>query len=233
MAKHIGIIAISAEGAALCYQTICKEAVTEMGKHVHPEITMHTFSLASHVECLEASDWHGLAQLMTQSAQKLIGAGADLLICPDNTNHLGYDEAAANVTAPWLHIASEVAHVAKRSQYKRVGILGTKFLMESDVYPNKLRALEIDYSIPAPPHREELNRIIFDELVCGEFTVKSRNYIRGVIGELKTAGCDAIVLGCTELPLIVKKNESPLPLLDSTRILAHAALRESLAGVQI
>jgi aspartate racemase len=229
MAKHIGIVAVSAEGAALCYETICREGASLMGRHLHPEISMHTFPLARYVEFLESSDWPGLGRLMALSARKLIDAGAEIIICPDNTNHLGYDEATAEVEATWLHIAGEVAAVAGQAGYVKVGVLGTKFLMECPIYPQKLEAHNIKSMVPPHNDREELNRIIFDELVNGDFRPETRSYVSGLIDKLRTRGCDAVILGCTELPLLVDANDSKLPTLDSTRILARAALTESLA----
>lgn len=229
MSRHIGIVAVSAEGAALCYETICKEGAALMGRHLHPEITLHNLPLAKHMEFVEADDWKGLGELMARSAHKLIGAGAELLICPDNTNHLGFAEASSQVSVPWLHIAEEVAVCARDASYRKVGVLGTKFLMESDIYPTKLAAHGIDYLIPGSAARQELNDIIFDELVYGKFTPQSKSSIEIIIETLRANGCDAVILGCTELPLIVSNSDSPLPALDSTRILARAALREALA----
>lgn len=201
-----------------------------MGRHLHPEVTMHTFPLARHMEYVEAADWKGLGELMLLSARKLVDAGAELLVCPDNTNHLGYDEAVPHVTVPWLHIAEEVATVAAKSACKTVGILGTRFLMEGNIYPDRLAARGIDHAIPPASDREELNRIIFDELVYGTFKPESRQHISGVIGELSKVGCDAVILGCTELPLIMEPQDSPLPTLDSTRILARAALTAAIGN---
>jgi aspartate racemase len=227
-AKHIGIVACSAEGAALCYRTICIEGSRLMGRHAHPEVTMHTYPLSQYMQHIEVDDWNGVADLMLSSARKLAKAGADFIICPDNTIHQAFDQVAKKSPRPWLHIAEAVATEAARKSYKRVGILGTMYLMESQVYPTKLSAVGIDYLTPTKSERQRINDIIFDQLVYGCFTIKSREYIAKIIAKLKTQGCDAVVLGCTELPLLVTEKSSPLPTLDSTRLLARAALKKAI-----
>jgi len=225
--KHIGIVACSAEGAALCYRTICIEGANLMGKYAHPEVTMHTFSFSKYMRYIERGDWQGVANLMLSSVDKVARVGADFAICPDNTVHEAFDLVIGKSPIPWLHIAEEVAVEAKRQNYKRLGILGTRFLMEGSVYPSKLSDFGIEYRIPAIEDRRHINEIIFDQLVCGRFSSEARTYFNKIINELKKQGCDAVVLGCTELPLIVTQEISPLPTLDSTRILARAALKKA------
>jgi len=226
--KHIGIVACSSEGAALCYRTICLEGEKYLGKYEHPEITMHTHSFGEYVRCIKSGDWNCVAKLMISSSKKVAKAGADFIIYPDNTIHKVFDKVVKESPIPWLHIAEEVALEASRNNYKRVGILGTIYLMESEIYPEKLKKHNIDFELPEKSERLEINRIIFDELVKGEIKESSRNYFVRIIEKLKKKGCDAVVLGCTEIPLIVTPKVSPLPTLDSTRILARAALRKAL-----
>ncbi|RLI78699.1 aspartate racemase [Archaeoglobales archaeon] len=228
MVKHIGIVACSSEGAALCYRTICLEGAKFLGKHAHPEITMHNHPLSEYMKYIEVGDWNGVAELMVSSAKKVAKAGAEFAICPDNTIHRAFDFVVEKSLIPWLHIAEEVANVAKQNGYRCVGILGTKYLMESQVYPEKLDRVGIEYKIPEEKGREQINKIIFDELVKGIFKAQSLNYFVEVIKKLEKEGCDAVVLGCTEIPLIVTPESSPLPTLDSTRILARAALKKAL-----
>ena len=230
MVKHIGIVACSAEGAALCYRTICTEAPEMLGKYAHPEVTIHTFSLADYMRYIEADDWENVAGLMLASVKKVAGAGAEFAICPDNTIHQAFEIFIDKSPIPWLHIAGVVAEEAGRHRYKRLGILGTRFLMEGPVYPEKLDAAGIVHLIPEKEDRERINSIILDELVAGIFTDESRAYFSGVINWLKDRGCDAVVLGCTEIPLIVTQESSPLPVLDSTRLLARAALKKAIKG---
>jgi aspartate racemase len=229
MTKHIGIIGCSAEGAALCYRTVCLEAEPLMGRHAHPEITMHTIPLAEYMKPIDArAGWEPVAELMLRSAEVLNSAGADFLICPDNTIHQALPHVLPRSPLPWLHIAEEVGKEAKRRGFKKLGITGTKFLVSGPVYPEKLEQLGIAYLLPTKEQQEHINAIIFDELVRGEQTPESLFYFEQVIESFKTQGCDGVVLGCTELPLLVSESESPLPALDSTRTLARAALRYAL-----
>jgi aspartate racemase len=226
-AKQIGIVAVSAEGAALCYRTICTEGAALIGPHAHPEVTMHTYPLAEYMRHVDAGRWDDAGRLLLASAQILVHAGAEILICPDNTLHQALDAIRAHSPAPWLHIAEEVARVATARQFRRLGILGTRYLMEGPVYPPKLSAVGIDWAIPDAPDRERINAVIFDELVYGRFEERSRHYLQGVIETMGQRGCDAVVLGCTEIPLLITDGDSPLPAIDSTRTLARAALRDA------
>jgi aspartate racemase len=230
MPQHIGIVACSAEGAALCYRTICQEGTTLLGTHNHPEVSMHTHPLATYMKFVLADDWAGVADLMMSSAEKLARSGADFLICPDNTIHQAFDLVEHRSPRPWLHIAREVACEATRRHHKQIGVLGTRSLMESRVYPDTLKAAGLDYRIPNPEQREKIDHIIFDELVNAQFLPRSQAHFTEVIRSLKDQGCDAVVLGCTEIPLIVTQESSPLPTLDSTRLLARAALRKAVGG---
>jgi aspartate racemase len=225
--RHVGIVAVSAEGAALCYRTICAEGAAVLGPHDHPELTMHTYPLAEYMRHVAAGRWHDAARLLLASANVLVRAGAELLICPDNTIHQALDLVRDDAPARWLHIAEEVAAVAVARRFTRLGILGTRYLMEGPVYREKLAARSIAYEIPDAADRERINSIIFDELVNGRLEDRSRRYFRGAIEALGARGCDAVVLGCTEVPLLVTDADSPLPAIDSTRTLARAALREA------
>jgi len=226
--QHIGIVAGSAEGAALCYRTICLEAPAIMGEHNHPEITMNSMPMAQHMPPILANDWEAVAGLMAASAHKVAKAGADFAICPDNTYHQAFKYLIPQSPIPWLHIAGAVAEEAHRSGYARLGILGTKYFTESDVYPEALAGFKIQSEIPDQVDREKINEIIFKELVNGIFLETSRLYFNEVAEKLKSRGCDAVVLGCTEIPLIVRPDDAPLPTLDSTRLLARAALKKAL-----
>ena len=228
MTQHIGIVACSAEGAALCYRTICVEGAKLMGAHDHPEVSMHTHSLAEYMKCIYRGDWQSVGELLLSSAYKLAGAGADFLICPDNTIHqaLGYIETRSPL--PWLHIAAVGAAQAVERGFRRIGLTGTRYLVESEVYPDKLSERGLEYLRPDDAERAEINRIIFDELVYGVFKPESVQYFQRVIQGMKERGCDAVVLGCTEIPLIVNDENSPLPTIDSTRSLARAALRRAV-----
>lgn len=228
MAKHIGIVAVSAEGAALCYRTICAEGAALLGRHAHPEVSMHTYPLADYMRHIYAGRWDEVGEMLLASAGKLRQAGAELLICPDNTVHEALDLVRDRWPLPWLHIAEEVAAVATDRGFKRLLVLGTRYLMESPVYPAKLGPKGIEHEIPDAEVRERINALIFDEFVYGRFEESARSYFRQVIGAARDRGCDAAVLGCTEIPLLIDDSDSPLPTLDSTRILARAALRAAV-----
>ena len=230
MPQHIGIVACSAEGAALCYKTICVEGARFLGPHGHPEVSLHTHSLADYVECLDRGDRKGVAELMLSSARKLAKAGADFLICPDNTIHQAMPDVLPHSPLPWLHIAEVVAEEAVARGFKRLGITGTRWLVDSEVYPEKLAARGLGYLRPTAAERDETNRIIMDELVCSVFTPQAVATYQRVMGRMKAEGCDAVVLGCTEIPLIMNDGNSPLPTLDSTRLLATAALTRATQG---
>ena len=227
MGKRIGIVGVSAEGAALCYRTICNEGAAVFGRHAHPEITLHTYPLADYMRHIAADLWEETARMLLASADRLRRAGAQFLICPDNTAHQALDLVRERSPLPWLHIAEEVASVAADRGFQKVLILGTRFLMEGPVYPPKLSARGIAQEIPDAQDRNRINQIIFNKLVEGRFEESSRSYFASVIQGGKARGCDAVALACTEIPLLVSQKDSPLPTLDSTRILARAALREA------
>lgn len=229
MPRHIGIVACTAEGAALCYRTICAEGAQLLGPHAHPEISMHTPSFAEYLRFLDSDDWRGVGELMLASANKLAKIGADFLICPDNTIHNALPFIQSRLPVPWLHIAEVVADGAKSRGFRTVGITGTRWLVESELYPEQLTSRGMKYVRPTAEERSEINRIILDELVYGVFKPESVAYAQQVIARLKDRGCDAVVLGCTELPLVLSDSNSVLPTLDSTRLLARAALRRATA----
>ncbi|WP_137937155.1 amino acid racemase [Chitinivorax sp. B] len=228
MTQHIGIVACSAEGAALCYRTICAEAAPLLGAHAHPEISLHSLSLADYVDCLDRGDLQGVAGLMLRSAQALARAGADFLICPDNTIHQAMSWVLPHSPLPWLHIAEVVVAEATRRGFGKLGLTGTRWLVESDVYPDKLAQHGIDWLRPTKNEREQISHIIMSELVNGQFNMQSTAYFQQVIAQMKAQGCDAVILGCTEIPLIINDENSSLPTLDSTRLLARAALQRAL-----
>lgn len=233
MPRHIGIVACSAEGAALCYRTICVEGAELLGPHAHPEVSLHGHSLADYTVCLERGDWPGVAELMLDSAEKLARTGADFLICPDNTIHNALPHLEGRSPLPWLHIADVVADAAVARGFRRLALTGTRWLVESDLYPEKLAARGLAFLRPEAAECEEIDRIIMEELVCGVFKPEAVATFQRVVGRVKDQGCDAVILGCTEIPLILDDANSPLPTLDSTRLLARAALRRAVDGAAV
>jgi aspartate racemase len=230
MTLHIGIVACSAEGAALCYRTICAEGARLLGGHAHPEVSMHTHSFGAYMERLQRGDWPGVGELMLASADKLAAIGADFLIRPDNTIHQALGFVEPRSPRPWLHIAEVVAERAAERGLRRLGLTGTRWLVDGEVYPERLAAHGIEWLRPTDAERDEIDRIIFDELVRGVFEPTAVACFQRVMGRMKDAGCDGVVLGCTEIPLIMNDANSPLPTLDSTRLLARAALRRAVGA---
>lgn len=228
MARHIGIVACSAEGAALCYRTIAIEGFHLMGEHDHPETTMSSIPMARHMEHIRRGDWSGVADLLLDSARKVAAAGADFIVCPDNTVHQALDLVRPSLPIPWLSIADVVADEARERGYACVGVLGTRFLMEGPVYRRALDARGIAWKVPPEAEREKINRAIFGELVNAVFTDETRLLFDHAMESLAHEGCDAAALACTEIPLIVRTESAPLPTLDSTRLLARAAVRHAL-----
>lgn len=178
MSKHVGIVACSAEGAALCYRTLCMEAPAQMGEHMHPEVSMHTHPLGEYMVHIRSQNWQEVAGLMLSSVCKLKEIGAKFAICPDNTIHQAFDLVMAESPIPWLHIAEAVAAEAKSHGYNRLGITGTKYLMTGPVYPESLERFQLSYEIPDEDDREKIDTIIFKELVNGVFLEQSRMYLR-------------------------------------------------------
>jgi aspartate racemase len=226
--KHIGIVACSTEGAALCYREIALAGGARIGRYAHPEVSLHSHSLADYMERIERADWDGVAERMLSSAEKVARNGADFIICPDNTIHIAFDKVAPRSPRPWLHIAEIAAAEARRAGYKSIGILGTLYTMQGPVYPEKLGAAGLGWQVPEPEQQERIHQITFDELVNAVFTADSLHFFQEVIGDLKRQGCDAVVLACTEHPLLVRPQDSPLPTLDSTRLLARAAVEHAV-----
>ena len=227
---HIGIVACSAEGAALCYRTICSEGAALLGPHAHPEVSMHTPSLAHYVECLERGDLQGVAGLMLASARKLAAIGAQVLVCPDNTIHQAMPWVLPESPLPWLHIAQAVAQEAARRGFRRVGVLGTHWLVQSEVYPEALAAQGIDCVRPDEADRATCGRLIMHELVPGVIRPATVAWFQGAVVRLRARGCEAVALGCTEIPLVLGDHNAALPTLDSTRLLARAALRHAVGA---
>jgi aspartate racemase len=220
---HVGIVAATADGAALCYRTLCHEAERLRGPHAHPEITMHALPLKAYLGSIDANDWAGVAALMSRSALVLTHAGAELIICPNNTLHQAFGLVASPV--PWLHIAEAVRAEAVRRDFRRLGLLGTEAVMQGTVYQPIFGQEGIELLLPHSHERSVLDRIIRTELIRGEYLPASTRYVEDIISTMAAEGAEAVILGCTELPLLLPDEESELPLLDSTRLLATAALQ--------
>lgn len=220
---HLGILAHSIEGAALCLRAFCQEGFRALGPHRHPDVTLDAITMAASMPAWEAGDHDAIRAILARSVDRLARAGADFLVCPDNTAHLALERPGAPLALPGLHIAEVVAEQAAREGRRRVGVLGTRYLMEGPIYPRVLAGRGLEAEIPDGEDRATVNRVIFDELVNGVFADASREELVRIIERLAARGCDAVALVCTEIPLLVTPETSPLPVLDSTRLLAAAA----------
>lgn len=226
--KHIGILAHSAEGSALCYLAACHEGSRRLGAHRHPDITLSVVEMAASLDAWERLDLPPIRATLAGTVARLKSAGADFFVCPDNTAHIALEAPGEPLPLPGLHIAEAVADEALARGYRHIGVLGTKWTMDGPVYRAAFARRELGFAIPEPADRALVNQVIFDELCCGTFTDASRREYVRIIEELESRGCDAVVLGCTEIPLLVTEGVSPLPTLDSTRLLAKAAVDVAL-----
>ena len=225
--KTIGIAAHSAEGAALCFLTAVREGGAKLGPHMHPSIVMSAIPLALSMPGLESGNYDEVAPFLIQGIQMVADAGADFYICPDNTAHIVLEPIAADLPLPGLHIAEVVCQEIMANGWKRVGLLGTKYTMTGPVYARALEERGLERIVPDETRREQLNTAIFDELCQSIFNAETTQRFVDAIEELKARGAECVILGCTEIPLIVTETNSPLPILDSTRLLARYAVKEA------
>jgi aspartate racemase len=221
--RHLGILAHSVEGAALCLRTFCQEGFRELGPHEHPDVTLDCIALAQSMPAWDSGDYAVIRQILATSVDRLAAAGAEFFVCPDNTAHIALETGGEPLALPGLHLADVVAGQASREGRQSVGVLGTRYTMDSDLYPHALARYSIGAVVPDEQDRALVNDVIFTELVEGIFTDESRGEYVRIIETLRARGCDAVALVCTEIPLLIDPETSPLPVLDSTRLLARAA----------
>jgi aspartate racemase len=226
--KHIGILAHSFEGAALCYRSTCLESVRRLGPHLHPEVTMTGIAMHFMMDAYERGDHRTVRNLFQEDIRKLAAAGADFFVCPDNTAHIALEMEGEDFVLPCLHIGEVVAGQARQEGRSKVGILGTDWTMTGPVYPGALGRRAIEWAIPNEDDRKLIHDVIFDEMCLGVFKDSSRDAYVGIIHKLADAGSDAVALVCTEIPLLITADVSPLPILDSTRLLSAAAVETAL-----
>ena len=226
--KHIGIVACSAEGAALCFREIATYSLGLMGEHMHPQVTLSCIAMGEWMPAFNRGDYEDVAKFMLRETEIVANAGAQLAICPDNSAHLAFNHVAARSPIPWLHIAEGVAKAAVREGYRHAALLGTRFTMTGPVYPEMFERYALEISAPSEADQKIVDDIIFKELVNGIFSEASRLRYNQVVNRMKMRGCDCVILGCTEIPLLVRSDDCPLPTLDSTRLLARAAVDAAL-----
>jgi aspartate racemase len=229
--KHIGIVACSAEGAALCFREISSYSRQFLGEHMHPQVTLSCIAMGEWMPAFNRGDYPRVADFMLRETEIVATAGAELAICPDNSAHLAFEYVAARSPIPWLHIAEEVAKAAVRAGHRHAALLGTRFTMTGPVYPKAFHRHGINISTPVAEDQKIVDDIIFQELVNGIFSEASRLRYNEVIERMRLTGCDSVILGCTEIPLLIREDDCPLPTLDSTRLLARAAVDAALGYV--
>jgi aspartate racemase len=227
--KTVGIVAHSFEGAALCFITACREGIAHLGPHMHPNIVMSAVPLGLSMPGWESDDHASVARFLTEGVQMVADAGADFYVCPDNTAHIVLEKIASELPLPGLHIADVVCHELTERGARHVGLLGTRWTMTGPVYETALKKRGLERLIPDDKTRELLNTAIFDELCLGIFEPATTNRFISAIQDLKSRGADSVILGCTEIPLIVTPDNSPLPVFDSTRLLAKYAVLEAMS----
>ena len=220
---RFGILAHSSEGAALCFLEFCRNGFRE-ARHMHPDVMLDCEAMGRVMPAWDAGDHVAVRAFLAQSVQRLADGGCDFFACPDNTAHIALETAGPDLPLPGLNIGDVVAEQAAGLGMTRVAVLGTRFTMAGPVYRRALQAAGIEPVFPNDEERADVDRIIFDELVEGVFTDTSRARYVQIIDRLKREeGCDGAALVCTEIPLLVTPDVSPLPTLDSTRLLARAA----------
>ena len=227
--KTIGIVAHSAEGAALCFLTACHEGSALLGPHMYPNIVMSAVPMALSLPGWEANDYAAVGRFIAEGVRKVADAGADFFVCPDNTAHIVLEQIVDDLPLPGLHIAEVVCHEAGKHGWKRIGLLGTRWTMTGPVYANALKSRGWELLIPDEATREKLNAAIFDELCNGIFNTSTTQLFLNAIDDLKSRGAECVILGCTEIPLIVTPENSALPTVDSTRLLAKYAVLEAIS----
>ncbi len=221
--RHLGILAHSVEGAALCLRAFCRHGSARLGPYHHPDVTLDCIAFGTSMPAWEARDFPTVRATLATSVARLAGAGADFFVCPDNTAHLALELPDPPLALPGLHIVDVLAAQAHRDGRGRVGVLGTKYTMDSDLYPRTLARYGIEAAVPDDDDRRIVNDVIFDELVEGVFTDRARSTYTQIVEKLRGRGCDAVALACTEISLLIDAESAPLPVLDSTRLLAAAA----------
>lgn len=223
--KHFGIVAHSAEGAALCFTSFCHEGGVRLGPDLHPDVTVDCIAHGLSIKAWQEGDYEFIREIHARSISNLAKAGAVFFGCADNTSHIALEFPGPDFDLPGLNIGDVVAAEAKRRGMKKVGVLGTKFTMDGPVYRRAFAEKGIHFAIPEnDDDRREIDRVVFEELVRGKFLDASRAFYQGVIEKLKADGCDGAAMVCTEIPILLEGVETVLPTLDSTRLLARAAL---------
>lgn len=230
--KTIGLIGgMSWESTLLYYQTLNREVSRRLGGLHSARILMHSLDFEEVVRGQKAGDWVSLSRLLRKAAQGLAGAGADCLLICTNTMHKIADEVAVEGLPPLLHIADVTGQAILGRGLRRVALLGTRYTMEQSFYMDRLARMGIECMVPPQAQRDEVHRIIFEELCLGDFREESRQTLQNIVADTALRGAEGVILGCTELPLILRATDLSLPLFDTTELHAMAAADFALADM--
>ncbi|MFT3907950.1 MAG: amino acid racemase [Ferruginibacter sp.] len=233
MNKTIGICAHSYEGGSLCFITTCREGAALLGPHMHPPVILSAVPMALSMPGWESDNYDEVGKYLYEGIEQVAKAGADFFICPDNTAHIVLERMITNLPLPGLHIAEVVCKEIVSNQWKKVALLGTKWTMNGPVYLNAMKKNDLVPMVPGKDVQDKIHNAIFDELCQGIFLQKTIDVFIDAIESLKNEGAEAVILGCTEIPLIINAENSSLPTLDSTRLLAKYAVKLAVSGKEI
>jgi aspartate racemase len=228
VSSHIGIVGVSPEGAALFYRQVTRQAARLLPPNGQPRISVHNEPLEAYISAIRKDDWHAIGRLLRRSAELLARCGAEFCLTPDNAVQHGVQLAEVGSPIPWLTMTELVAEAIAADSRKIVGIIGTKLVMSSSTYQTHLGLRGIQVLAPQEDAAETLDQIIFGELIYGEIRPESRVAALGAISDLAKRGCEGVILASSEVPLLVSRENSPLPVYDSADILAEACVRRSI-----
>ncbi|MCA9303104.1 MAG: amino acid racemase [Phycisphaerales bacterium] len=227
---HIGIVAVSPEGAALCYQQLFRHASIALEPDRHPTVSIHNIPLSRYVEAVRRDDWRAVGGFLSESAVKLASMGAEFCFTPDNAVQHAVHLAEVSSPIPWLKMTEAVAHEIARDNRTTVGVIGTHYVTTGSAYQTDLGIKGIKLVRPSDDDAELLDRIIFDELVFGVISESSRAAMIRIIEDFRDRGCEGVILGSSEAPLLVTPDRSPLPVYDASNIMAKRAIDYAIAG---
>jgi aspartate racemase len=226
--KHIGIVAVSPEGSALCYRDISRYLSHLVGDAGHPIVTLHNEPFEHYMQALVRDDWHAIGELLLRSARTLAKAGAEFVITPDNVMQHGVHLVETHAPVPWLKMTELVAHAVTNDRRRTVGVIGTKLVTFGSAYQTILGIRGVKVIAPEARDAHFIDTLIFSELVHGQVRDESRRQLLDVVARLVERGAEAIILGSTEIPLLLDRDNAPVPVYDSVQLLAEGAVRYSL-----
>ncbi len=231
--RHIGIAAVSPEGAAVFYTQLSRHLSRLLPPNQHPRITIHNEPLSLYIDAIRKDDWHRVGELLRRSAEALARCGAEFCLSPDNIVQHAAALAESGSPIPWITMTELVAQEVGKDGRRTVGVIGTKMVCSSSTYQTHLGVRGIHMIPPEPAETETLDQIIFGELLYGHIRPESRQAVLGIIGHLQSRGCEAVILACSEAPLLVTPELSSLPVYDAASILAESAVRHSMESAAV